>query len=1284
MSAIFISHSSADNAVADELKALLAAHGHRSTFLDFDPAQGIAAGRDWEQALYAQLRACQAVVALCSSAFAASAWCFAELTHARALGKPLLPVQLDDGAVPALLRDVQVIDLQPGRDRTAGWQRLLDGLAAAGLDPSAATDWDGSRPPYPGLLAFDRADAAVYFGRDAAIQSCVETLNRLKRLGGARLLLLLGASGSGKSSMVRAGVVPRLEHDLANWRVAAPFRPLSRPLDEMALALSRLPGANDWQATRQALAGYGQAWRDIVNGLRSASANEASLLLVVDQFEEALSPPANDLAAFADASQASFLPLLRQMTADPHGPVFMLATLRSDFLGAFQTHPALQGVVYEPIHLAQIGLGDIAQVIEGPAQVAGIALESGLAQALVADTATDDALPLLAFTLRELYDRFGHDRRLTLAQYRDQLGGLQGALARAAEALCAAPEQASGNIDSLLRPALLKLVRIDAEGRYVRQPRDWAELPLAAHALLERFVQARLLVSRSDGASGQRRLEVAHEALFRSWARLAGWLAADREFLLWLERLRRLCGEWQRNGDDTGLTLRGPQLAEAQRWLADRADDIDSDARGFIQASAAVQAARTRRRRWQAATLATTAMLFIGVVGMAGWQWLQAKDQRALAQAQQLVVQAKAAQPSDPVLGLLLAVQSLRLAWTADGHGQLLEHLDDLAKPQASRWKPHPGPVRAMALSPDRRWLVTAGAGHLQAQSADGELRDLGSRHPEPFMHALAFSADGRWLAAACEDRAACLYDTATWQMVKLLPRANGLISSLSFGAGDQVMAIGRRGNGGVVFHSVPGGEALPEALPALSTRATSTGTTIAFSADGRQLAVVTGAAVEWWDMSSRHLLGQAPARQGMSVTVSRDGRHIAIGGGGSPQLFDVADDGQVTPVERQDLSAGMASGSFSRVAFSADGLYLAATDDRFGVPLFGVAQPWSVTRAPVAAPGALMFDADRRLLLAGQDGRVSVWQPDDKALRRIAAAGVVSAVALSADSRWLATASADDEVRIIDSTSGNTVRTLKLACDAQGLAFSPDGRWLVAVRGAELRLVDLSGSQADKSFSHEAKLTWVSFEQDGQRLTTVTESGQADKRWWPGRIRVWDIAAQRELAWRMNGVLKSEEQIQRHRGASLDMPKPSAGGDAELLASSMTWPVALASDIDSRQPRPVPSGHSWLVSKTAQGMALSEVASARATRADHGDDIGRRSAFAANGKLMAQFLGNQVWLWPLAAADLGAEACVRLPRNLSCDEWRDALGDELPYAKTCPALPDPPDLRDCTRSGSK
>src|SRR6476661_3657710 len=182
MSAIFISHSSADNALASEVATQLADLGHRSVFLDFDPAQGIPAGRNWEQELYLRLRTSQAVIVVCSRHSMASPWCFAEITHARALGKAIFPLRADDADIVPLLHDVQIIDARS--DRTQAWTRLASGLVAAGLDPLRLFQWDGTRPPYPGLLAFQKADAALYFGRESAIQKTLDALNRLQRLPG--------------------------------------------------------------------------------------------------------------------------------------------------------------------------------------------------------------------------------------------------------------------------------------------------------------------------------------------------------------------------------------------------------------------------------------------------------------------------------------------------------------------------------------------------------------------------------------------------------------------------------------------------------------------------------------------------------------------------------------------------------------------------------------------------------------------------------------------------------------------------------------------------------------------------------------------------------------------------------------------------------------------------------------------------------------------------------------------------------------------------------------------
>ena len=263
MSAIFLSHSSADRDAAASLHDWLSRLGYASVFLDFDPERGIPPGRDWEKELYAQLRASRAVIVLCSGSSMASPWCFAEITHARALGKALFPLKVADCEIHALLRTVQIIDLTERREE--GLDRLMRGLKAAGLDPANSFDWDGSRPPYPGLLAFEDADAAVFFGRENEIRDALDALSRQRRFGGARFMLLLGASGSGKSSLLRAGILPRLRRNPSQWIIVPPFRALGRPFESLAYALAasfqEIGEQRDWRELLSVIAPHRQAMR---------------------------------------------------------------------------------------------------------------------------------------------------------------------------------------------------------------------------------------------------------------------------------------------------------------------------------------------------------------------------------------------------------------------------------------------------------------------------------------------------------------------------------------------------------------------------------------------------------------------------------------------------------------------------------------------------------------------------------------------------------------------------------------------------------------------------------------------------------------------------------------------------------------------------------------------------------------------------------------------------------------------------------------------------------------
>jgi hypothetical protein len=241
MSSLFISHSSRDRATAEWVYGRLQAAGFAALFMDFDPEQGIPVGRDWEQELYAQLRRTDAVIFLGSMASIASRWCLLEVGLARSLSRPVFPVRLEPDVESPLLGDVQWTELTEGElsDADSGLARLLTGLRAAGLDPADAFAWDPRRCPYPGLAAFDTRDAAVFFGREQETRSLVELLQPSLQRGSSRFVAIVGPSGSGKSSLLRAGLLPRLARRPERWVVLSPLLPGPHPIRTLASCLAR-------------------------------------------------------------------------------------------------------------------------------------------------------------------------------------------------------------------------------------------------------------------------------------------------------------------------------------------------------------------------------------------------------------------------------------------------------------------------------------------------------------------------------------------------------------------------------------------------------------------------------------------------------------------------------------------------------------------------------------------------------------------------------------------------------------------------------------------------------------------------------------------------------------------------------------------------------------------------------------------------------------------------------------------------------------------------------------
>jgi hypothetical protein len=551
MSEIFLSHSSLDAPYAAEVMNWLKERNLSSVFLDFDPARGIPGGRDWESELYAHLKSCRVVIALCSRHSMESKWCFAEITQARALGKALIPIRIDDTPLDPGLMRLQVINLSSGD----AYARIEGALLAAGVERKTLIARHPARPPFPGLEPFQEQDAEFFFGRTKEISRLAETLNRGRRLQGSQIVIVVGASGVGKSSFVRAGVLPRMRADTEEWVAGKPFRPGRDPAATLENAIASV------EALR-----------------RNLHRPDANALVVVDQLEE--------LFSVADAASAGrFLRSLHALVEEPGSRVTFLGTLRSDFVPELLAHPEVRTDAIEVSPLEPIRSSQLRAIIVEPARAAGVEIEPVLEEQLSSDFDADGTLPLLAFVLRQLYERRLHGA-LRSETY-ELIGGLPGAIGKAAEECL--PAHLSAELESALRSALLQLVRITDDDRFARRSARWDELSAIARPLLERLVRARVLVSWTD--DDHRVLDVAHDFVFQAWPRLAAWLQDDREKLVTARRVHRAAQHWVENDRDPVLLWKGAKLESVSDL------NFDASAAEFIMRSREMEAKREDYRR---------------------------------------------------------------------------------------------------------------------------------------------------------------------------------------------------------------------------------------------------------------------------------------------------------------------------------------------------------------------------------------------------------------------------------------------------------------------------------------------------------------------------------------------------------------------------------------------------------------------------------------------------------------------------------------------------------------
>jgi hypothetical protein len=599
--AVFLSHNSRDKPAVESLAEKLRQVG-LEPWLD---RWYLTGGDVWQDDLAAALRA-SSTCAVFVGPNGFGDWAREELLVAQDRAAKdrtfrLIPVLLpgladpfDAGSVlPPFLSMRMWVDLRAGIEDPANFQRLVSAITGVPPGPVGPAEPLAQTPPYRGLRQFEEEQADFFFGRDADAQRLLE------KLKGSRFLVVLGPSGSGKSSLVRAGLVPALRRGgvahSGTWPIYL-LRPGPRPLEELSVYLAKLSGAADeLGAARQFhvhLLDDRQALHLAVRLATPGTADTSRAVLVVDQFEEVFT------LCHEDAERSAFLSNLVYAATVPDGASMVILTLRADFYPRCAAYPELATQVAAQQYLVSpMSIENLRQVVEKPAHLVGLDLEPGLVDAILEDVASEPgALPLLEHALWELWQR-RRGRLLTLQGYLDA-GGVAGALARRADEIYA---QLDRTEQLTARRVLLRLTEPGEGTEDTRRRATLAELVSRAdegasvEAVVQALATARLLTTSGDELTGEQTVDVAHEALIRGWPRLRVWVDEDRGGLRVLHRLMEAARDWQQANRDAGLLYRGVRLAEATEWRTHNEDRLNDLERRFLDAGVNAAKANTAR-----------------------------------------------------------------------------------------------------------------------------------------------------------------------------------------------------------------------------------------------------------------------------------------------------------------------------------------------------------------------------------------------------------------------------------------------------------------------------------------------------------------------------------------------------------------------------------------------------------------------------------------------------------------------------------------------------------------
>ncbi len=1017
---------------------------------------------------------------------------------------------------------------------------LFDPLPSADAYPREALGPAATLPaatpvppcPYRGLHAFGEPDAAFFFGRDHTVAELERAVRRRS------LVALLGPSGSGKSSVIFAGLMPRLCAE-GGWRFAS-FRPDETPLRPLLAALlGLLPEPAD-AALRgreiNRLLGEFERHRPVVDeliGRLQASSATTRLLVVADQFEHiyTLCQRADERQRFLEV----FLGLARVER------VVVVLTLRADFLGQ-----ALQSLTFaDALQGADLKLGPMTEdelraAIENPARSQRVRFEMGLVDRILADVrGQPGGLPLLEFALTELWGRQRHGRLTHLAY--EEIGGVALAIAGYAEDVYRALSPAERE---RVRGAFLQLVRPGQGTEDTRRIASRAEIRDEYWSAVTRLANARLVVTQHDEASGETTAEVVHEALIREWQRLRDWIETDREFLVWRQRLAEARKEWQARARNEGFLLREAPLMVALERLRGRGTELAEADREFVRASEVRrrrdQLARESGRRRLLTGLAAAAAVFFLVAAGAGYFWYDAQDQKAIADQER--------DRSDQLRVGAQRTESLFLVDVADrqlraGHVEpaILFALEALPKDLAAPERPYVPEAEAELYGALDAYLGTSILGRLGGATWAGALNAAGDRlatgddrgevrlwhlpvagqaqgsrllgrHQGPVL-SVRFVAGGRLVLSASADHTARLWPVDGTDMRVLSGHGDAVVAA-DYSAKTGYVATASRDGTARIFDA---GSGAP-----VATLVGHTGSVVdvAFAPAGDR--VVTASAdgtARLWSVPSGNALGRPlDAHKGAvwKAVFSPDGRYVLTASDDATARVWDATTGAPVGEPMAGHAHGVLDAEFDPVPQDGRWLVVTASEDgtaRLWDPLIG--RPLAVLKGHDGAVVQASFSADGgTVVTASRDGTVRLWDAGTGAQLTFARQHAAAALwaRLSADGGRLVTGSEDGLVKLWDAQPGREALVLRSPGGPIGhVEFSPDQRWLVttaeektvpgAVRvGDYLARIWDAGSGAELAIlqNHGGDVYHAAFSPDGAYLVTAGAGGEA---------LLWDFA---------------------------------------------------------------------------------------------------------------------------------------------------------------------------------